>query len=195
MQVVILVILLLFVIIPLAYYVLVPSYIQYRLDTLETEKLHIDHIMVEDISNQTIGFKVKASLPPFFFWPIKAGFGPCEFTIYDNQRNTLGQLNIPFIEFWLNDDFDLDFAGNISLENSDVDAIDSIMKSFSSDGLKDFSIDSQSFVPLSALGIQWYSGLSLHKNIDVGDVKSDLKSLMTSIPPFFKNESKFYMYL
>jgi hypothetical protein len=190
---VIIIILLLFVIIPLAYFVLVPSYIQYRLDSIETEVINVDYIMVNDISNQTIGFQIKASLPPFFFWPIKAGFGPCEFTIYDNQRDTMAHLSIPYIEFWLNDQFNLDFSGNLSLARSDVAAIDSIMKSFSGDGLKDFSIDAHSFVPLFALGVQWYDGLSIHKQIPLGDIKSDLKSLSSTIPSLLKINSKRYI--
>lgn len=168
-----------------------PSYIQYRLDSIESEVMNVDYVMVNDISNQTIGFQVKASLPPLFFLPVKAGFGPCEFTIYDNQRNTLGHLSIPFIEFWVNDQFNLDFSGNLSLIESDVDAIDSLVKSFSADGLKDFSIDAHSNIPLVAMGIQWYPGLALHKKLDIGDLKSDLKSLTQSIPSLLKNDSRF----
>lgn len=186
----VIVILLLFVIIPLAYYVLVPSYIQYRLDSIETEVINVDYIMVNDISNQTIGFQLKASLPPFFFWPIKVGFGPCEFTVYSKDSDSLAHLSIPYIEFWLNEQFNLDFAGNLSLAHADVDAIDSIVKSFSTEGLKDFSIDAHSFIPLSALGIQWYDGLSLHKQLNFGDIKSDLKSLSSNIPSLLKISSK-----
>ena len=183
-------ILLLFVIIPVSYFVLVPSYIQYRLDTVGSEKLHLEYLKINDFTGQMVNFQIKASLPPFFFLPIKVGFGPCQFTVYDSQRDVLGHLSIPFIEFWLNDDFNLDFSGNVSMVSSNITAIDSIMKSFSSDdGLRNFFIDAHSYVPLTAAGIHLYSGLSLHKKLEVGDVKSDLKALLNSVPPLIKTQS------
>lgn len=188
MHILLLLLLLALILIPLGYYVIAPSYIQYRIDTLDPSTLSMDTLVVRDFSNNTVAFDIKATLPPLLFLPLSAGFGPCTFTLYDSADAPLAHLNVPRIDFVLNEDLKLDFSGNLDLNSVNVQAIQSHVRGFSSkEGLKNVRIDGRSAVPLHALGIQWYSGLSLHKVLPLGDLKSDLGVLMEKIPSFMKS--------
>ena len=168
----------------------VPTYIQYRIDTIDPNAIQLESLIVHDFNAQGLTFDIKAALPALFFLPIKAGFGPCQFTLYDSANDILTQIDVPYIDFMLNDELKLDFSGQILMENANRTAIKEHLSTFSThQGLVNVNLDARSAVPIYAMGIQFYSGMALHRSLPLGDVKSDLKSLMNILPPFVKNHN------
>jgi hypothetical protein len=171
--------------------VLVPKYIQYRIDNLDAGTIKLDHVTVKEFNPQGLAFHVKATLPPLMsFLPIKAGFGPCAFTLYDQDNQPLAAVQVPYIDFYLHQDLELDFSGKVDLASMNEDAVKEHIQGFSSaKGLENVQIDGRTATPLYAIGIKWYSGLPLHRLIELGNVKSDLLGLMAMIPPFMQSSS------
>lgn len=102
------------------------------------------------------------------------------FTVYDPDNKPTVDLILPKFAADLGaSPVSISLTGSVSFANADKAHLADIIRIFSSpDGLKDFSVDARSHVPINAFGIQWYPGLYLHKMLEIGDVSSNLTSLL-----------------
>jgi hypothetical protein len=170
----------------LSYFIFIPIYIQYRIDSLDVSHLQLDYLNLKAITTHSVEFTLKASLPPLFFLPIQAALGQSTWSLVDDQNHLMCELLLPRLQFQLNQDLSLDFSGSVDFTHANTSALSALVQQFSShQGLSSFTLDAQSRVALSAIGIQWYSALYLHRSIQAqAPVHSDLTSLSNMIPSF-----------
>ncbi|KAI9009752.1 hypothetical protein BC832DRAFT_385864 [Gaertneriomyces semiglobifer] len=181
---------LLIIFVPLAYFVLVPAFIQGQLNNIKLDTLDLQKMLVTGFTPETAGFEVKASLPAPFWLPLTAHIGETDVQVYtkDDKKNGLVNVHIPGLSLTLNKPVEIDMAGYASLDHCNPEKTLAVVTAFSSDeGLKDIELQARGKFPIKALGITWYKGLPLYVNIGhITEVNSQLKPLLKALPQFLK---------
>lgn len=172
---------------PVTYFVLVPNYIQYRIDTLDPKLITLYSFAVNGFTADGITFALNASIPALMPLAVKSAMGPFTINVHDSENQRMLNLDIPYVEFMLNEPLRLDFSGKIHMQGTNQTAAANNLAALASPGgIKDATLEAKMGVPIYAIGIKIYPSLQLHKTMKFGDFKVDLAAMGSLIPPMVK---------
>jgi hypothetical protein len=166
--------------IPISYFVLVPQYLQYRIDKLGTpgNEVSIFKLGVGEMSDTQIPFSGKFRIDALVPFPILGGFKDFKMYAYVGDE-ALAQIEMPPASFWLNQQVNLDVQGKIIMDTQNQQNTQKLIAKFSSpEGLKDLKVKVKFAPPITAFGFTAYSSLPLKKDIHVGDVAGKASVLL-----------------
>ncbi|KAJ3204823.1 hypothetical protein HDU67_009293, partial [Dinochytrium kinnereticum] len=172
------------VMIPIAYFIIIPNIIQDVLDKTGMESVTLSTLSVDTFSTTQIGFYVKAQIPPPTIFPLRAGVGDLTLNIHDEQENILMKALIPSMDFTLNQVVRLDTRGNVSFDGVERAAIVKLVKEFSTTGLKERVFMMRARVQIKVFGITVYPGLPIRKAFPITGISNDIVKLYGSLPSF-----------
>ncbi|KAI9095606.1 hypothetical protein DFS34DRAFT_184515 [Phlyctochytrium arcticum] len=177
---------------PLSYFVFVPAIIQSQLNTQQLSNLDLHKMEVHNMSPDNVAFYIKGQLPATTWIPITADIGSTDVQVHitGDTKTRYINMKLPDFPLTLNAPFKIDWAGYVSLDNTDVADTLKLVNRFSTEGLKDVAFQARGRFPITVWGIKFYSGLPLYFNLGkVDKVTSDIKSLMTQAPNFLKSQN------
>ena len=171
------------ILIPLAYFLLVPAYLQHRVDLIGTRgnSVRIHRAAVGNMTADTVHFSGDFRVDPLLFLPLYAGILPTQMEIHAND-NSLVTVNIPATSFWINQEVILAFSGSLTFADSQIDNTRRfIEKVTSQEGVEDLMINIRLKAPLTAFGVQMYSGLPLKRDLSFGNIIADTKLVIETL--------------
>lgn len=165
------------------YFVLVPQYLQYRINNMEGEATPIvNNINVGKFTDESLKVSINAELAALTFFPVKAGISDMNIKIFENDRKEILNLDIPSQDFWVNQPLKLDLTASINFNKDNQQNTREFMETFSKSGFKDLTIFARFEAPITLFGVLIYKGIPLYKKIDVGTIEPNFKSLRTLMP-------------
>ena len=174
---VIIVLLLAVILVPTCYFVVLPAFLQNKIDHPDTTTPPIiNKINMKEMSAEQIRLDLNVELAKLSPFPVSAGFADMAVRIYA-QDNELMTLNVPGMQFWVNEPIKISKEFKVNFNKENQANTHALVSKFSKDGLENFKVMVRFDLPLIVFGVQIYRGLPLHKEIIVGSVKPTLASI------------------
>ncbi|KAJ3274151.1 hypothetical protein HDV01_003434 [Terramyces sp. JEL0728] len=169
------------IMVPVAYFSLIPQYLQYRIDLIGTDgnAVNIHKVAVGKMDNTSIEFAGDFRVDALAPFPVYAGFRG--FTInMVSDGNVLGQVDVPEVGFWLNKEVVFNISGTIRFDADNQKNTKALISKFSSGGINDLALKFQFAPTILTFGMPAYWHLPLHRNVDIGDVAGTAAGLLAT---------------
>ncbi|KAJ3325027.1 hypothetical protein HDV06_005616 [Boothiomyces sp. JEL0866] len=169
------------IMVPVAYFSLIPQYLQYRIDLIGTDgnAVNIHKVAVGKMDNTTIEFAGDFRVDALAPFPVYAGFRG--FTVnMVNDGKVLGQIDVPEVGFWLNKEVIFNISGAFRFDQENQQNTKALISKFSSGGINDLALKFQFAPTITTFGVPAYWHLPLHRNVDVGDVAGTAAGLLAT---------------
>jgi hypothetical protein len=184
-HVLLIVLVLLIILVPVIYCVVVPQYLQHRLNNMGNDggpPPVINNINVGEFTSEKLLVGLNAELAALAAFPVSAGINDMNVRILADDKNEIMNLDIPRTEFWVNQPLKINLVTSINFNADNQAATQKLMAKFSTDGLRDFKLVARFNAPILLFGLQIYKGIPLYKEITVGNVDPNLSSIKKLLP-------------
>ncbi|KAJ3365322.1 hypothetical protein HDU91_002252 [Kappamyces sp. JEL0680] len=161
--------LLLVILLPWAYFVYFPSFLQYSVDQIgiNGNTIKIYKTDIGPLGTNTATFSGDIRIPAWSIFPLPGGFGAntIELVTLGDER-PLASISVPAASFMLNQEIVLKTTGTISLSDEQQKNVHDILAGLSSkDGLKNFGLKVKLNAPITSAGLTLYAHLPLHRDL------------------------------
>lgn len=107
------------IVIPSAYFKLIPTIVQSRLDGVGSNApVTLKNFNLKEFSADLISLNVNLGLDAVLFLPVKAGLGYTNVKVLDQDGNAICSTFVPPTEFWVNYPLDIKVDTSVSFDQS-----------------------------------------------------------------------------
>ncbi|KAJ3251593.1 hypothetical protein HK103_002237 [Boothiomyces macroporosus] len=169
------------IMVPVAYFSLIPQYLQYRIDLIGTDgnAVNIHKVAIGKMDNTTIEFAGDFRVDALAPFPVYAGFRGFTVNIV-NEGKVLGQIDVPEVGFWLNKEVIFNITGAFRFDQENQQNTKAVISKFSNGGINDLALSFQFAPTILTFGMPAYWHLPLHRNVDIGDVAGTAAGLLAT---------------
>ncbi|CAB4476369.1 unnamed protein product [Rhizophagus irregularis] len=168
---------------PVAYYLIIPAFIRYKVQHVDLNEISIDHMDVLEWKSDGLRFSWKATLPKQFFLPLKTKLAALDLTIHDANSNSLLVIGIPEMEVNIGEPITLNFEGDVSFK--ETSGLKNFLGEISKpDGISDTSLSADTQITVNMWGITWYKNLNIKRTIPIPKMSGNLLDLWNTMPKF-----------
>jgi hypothetical protein len=176
---------------PIAYFLIIPAFIRFKVQHVDLNDIAIDHMDVLEWKSNGLRFSWKATLPKQFFLPLKTKLAALDLTIHDANSNSLLVVGIPEMEVNLGEPIVLNFEGDVSF--TETNGLKNFLGEISKpEGIKDTSVSADTQITVNMWGITWYKNLSVKRTIPIPKLSGNLLDLWNTMPKFLISKDSKY---
>lgn len=177
------ILILLLILLPYAYFVYFPSFLQYSVDQIGVNgnTIAIRKQSVGLFTSKNVSLAADIRLKPWSVFPLPGGFGANTMEIVTlNDEKRLLSISVPAAAFMLNQEIVLDTTAVVSMDQDQIDNVAHILSQISTpQGIPDFGLKLKLDAPITSMGMTLYKSLPLYRDIPLGNV--GITSLLSSL--------------
>jgi hypothetical protein len=161
------------VILPVLYYLVIPSFIQSTISNIgKTERkggyTRISKAAIPSVSDNHLAFGVKVAMAPMIPFPVRVGLKPFEIKLFQKKSGgdvELGSMSLDSeIDLWLNKELQISMDGKIKL-TTENQANSKAVISQAAQSTKDLVLQARFAPSIQLFGFTLYSSLPLYRDI------------------------------
>lgn len=168
------------ILIPVAYFYIIPSIIQSTLNDLGTfssNKVVLDTFSIGSFQDDSMQVKVGLGIPSVVPLPVRAGLGETPVRVTDQYGNVIAETLCPPLDFWVNQEIKVSVLTNVSFHEQAQENLQTLLGQLVS-GVPDLQIVVHLKAPITFFGLTLYSGLDLYKVLDLGHLETSVESVI-----------------
>jgi hypothetical protein len=173
------------ILIPIFYFIIIPQVIRDKIDGIDVYEAELDYLRVADFDDQSVGFAVRAAIPPQLPLPLKAHISPFTLHVKDSQGHLLTSIDMSGLDLQMNEKIWFDPKGTIQFSESDKKRVLELVSEFSSkQGLSAQDVYGEAHVDFGMFGITFYRDFAIRKRIPLPALSNNLLELLDAMPKF-----------